>query len=141
MIAADRPVHRPPQAKLLVLDARGEITHAPRTTFVEFLRPGDLVIANDAATLPASLHGSHVASGGAIEVRLAGWPSDVLDDPRHFHAVVFGTGDYRQRTEDRPPPPVLHPGDRLALGPLSARIEALLGHPRFAILSFDGTLM
>jgi S-adenosylmethionine:tRNA ribosyltransferase-isomerase len=27
----------------------------------------------------------------------------------------------------------------LALGPLSARIEALLGHPRFATLSFDGT--
>ena len=39
MIAADRPVQRPPQAKLLVIDPRGEITHAPRTRFVEFLRP------------------------------------------------------------------------------------------------------
>jgi hypothetical protein len=67
------------------------------------------------------------------------WTLTVLDDPRHFHAVVFGAGDYRQRTEDRPPPPVLHQGDRLALGPLSARIEALLGHPRFVTLSFDGT--
>ena len=26
MIAADRPVQRPPRAKLLVVDARGEIT-------------------------------------------------------------------------------------------------------------------
>ena len=37
--------------------------HAPRSRFVEFLRPGDLVIANDAATLPASLHGVHLPTG------------------------------------------------------------------------------
>jgi S-adenosylmethionine:tRNA ribosyltransferase-isomerase len=30
------------------------------------------------------------------------------------------------------------PGDRLALGPLSARIDALLGHPRLVALSFEG---
>ena len=139
MIPESRAIQRPPEAKLLAVNAAGRMRRILRANFVTLLRSGDLVIANDAATLPASLHGSHVASGGAIEVRLAGWPSDVLDDPRHFHAVVFGVGDYRQRTEDRPPPPVLHPGDRLALGPLSARIEALLGHPRFATLSFDGT--
>ena len=40
------------------------------------------------------------------------------DDVREFTAVVFGAGDYRTRTEDRPPPPPLAPGDRLALGPL-----------------------
>jgi S-adenosylmethionine:tRNA ribosyltransferase-isomerase len=39
MIAADRPVQRPPQAKLLVVDACGQLTHAPRAAFVEFLRP------------------------------------------------------------------------------------------------------
>ena len=69
MIAANRPVQRPPQAKLLVIDARGEINHAPRAAFVEFLRPGDLVIANDAATLPASLRGEHVPSGATVGVR------------------------------------------------------------------------
>jgi S-adenosylmethionine:tRNA ribosyltransferase-isomerase len=110
-----------------------------RVDFVTLLGSGDLVIANDAATLPASLHGTHAASGGPIEVRLAGWPSAVPGDPRHFHAIVFGGGDYRQRTEERPPPPALRPGDRLALGPLWARIEAVLGHPRFATLGFDGT--
>ena len=139
MIPESRAIQRPPGAKLLAVNAAGRRRRILRTNFVTLLRSGDLVIANDAATLPASLHGSHVASGGAIEVRLAGWPSAVIDDPRHFHAVVFGAGDYHQRTEDRPPPPVLHPGDRLALGPLSARIDVLLGHPRFATLSFDGT--
>jgi S-adenosylmethionine:tRNA ribosyltransferase-isomerase len=138
MIAESRPLQRPPEARLLTIDAAGHMRQIPRADFVTRLRSGDLVIANDAATLPASLHGTHVATGTAIEVRLAGWPSAILDDPRRFHAIVFGAGDYRQRTEDRPPPPVLHPGDRLALGPLSARIEALLGHPRLVVLGFEG---
>jgi S-adenosylmethionine:tRNA ribosyltransferase-isomerase len=139
MIAADRPVQRPPQAKLLVIDAHGEVTRAPRAAFVEFLRPGDLVIANDAATLPASLHGEHVPSGGPIEVRLAGRRSLAPDDVSRFSAIVFGEGDYRTRTEDRPPPPPLAPGDRLALGPLAAAVERLLGHPRLVSLRLDGT--
>jgi S-adenosylmethionine:tRNA ribosyltransferase-isomerase len=139
MIAADRPVQRPPGAKLLVLDAGGKITHAPRAAFVEFLRPGDLVIANDAATLPASLRGEHVPGGGPVEVRLAARRSLAPEDVRRFSAVVFGAGDYRTRTEDRPPPPTLRPGDRLALGPLSATVERLLGHPRLVSLRFDGT--
>ncbi|MGH9902330.1 MAG: S-adenosylmethionine:tRNA ribosyltransferase-isomerase, partial [Pyrinomonadaceae bacterium] len=75
MIAADRPVQRPPDAKLLVVDARKHIGHAPRAAFVELLRAGDLVVANDAATLPASLHGVHAATGAPVEVRLAGRPS------------------------------------------------------------------
>jgi S-adenosylmethionine:tRNA ribosyltransferase-isomerase len=139
MIAADRPVQRPPRAKLLVVDAGGRITHAPRAAFLDFLRPGDGVIANDAATLPASLRGVHGPSGGPVEVRLAGRRSLAPDSVRRFAAVVFGAGDYRTRTEDRPPPPHLRPGDRLALGPLAATVERLLGHPRLVSLRFDGT--
>jgi len=55
MINADTAVQRPPDAKLLVVDSQRNIIHVPRSAFVEFLRPNDLVIANDAATLPASL--------------------------------------------------------------------------------------
>ena len=73
MIAANRPVQRPRDARLLVVLADGRISHAPRSRLVEFLHPGDLVIANDAATLPASLHGVHVPTGAEIEVRLAGY--------------------------------------------------------------------
>src|SRR5262249_21362103 len=51
---------------------------------------------------------------------------------------VFGAGDYRTRTEDRPPPPPLESGDRLALGPLAATVERRLGHPRLVVLRFDG---
>jgi S-adenosylmethionine:tRNA ribosyltransferase-isomerase len=139
MIAADEPVQRPPDAKLLVVDACGEITHAPRAAFVTFLRPGDLVLANDAATLPASLRGEHVRSGRPVEVRLAGRRSLAPSAVRRFSAVVFGAGDYHTRTEDRPAPPPFRPGDRLVLGPLSATVERLLGHPRLVELRFDGT--
>jgi S-adenosylmethionine:tRNA ribosyltransferase-isomerase len=138
MIAADRPAQTA-RAKLLVVNARGEVAHARRAAFVEFLRAGDLVIANDAATLPASLRGEHVRSGGPVEVRLAARRSLAPDDVRRFAVVLLGAGDYRTRTEDRPPPPPLRPGDRLALGPLAATVERLLGHPRLAALRFDGT--
>jgi S-adenosylmethionine:tRNA ribosyltransferase-isomerase len=124
---------------LLVVDARGGIRHALRASFVELLRPDDLVVANDAATLPASLGGEHVPSGGPVEVRLAGRRSLAPDDVHRFAAVVFGAGDYHTRTEDRPPPPPLAPGDRLTLGPLAATVERLLGHPRLVSLRFDGT--
>ena len=123
----------------MAIDAAGRMRQRPRSDFVGLLRRGDLVVANDAATLPASLHGRHVATGAAVEVRLAGWPAARAGDPRLFQAIVFGAGDYRERTEDRAPPPVLRPGDRLALGPLSARIEAVLGHPRRVALAFAGT--
>ena len=106
MIAADRTRPAPAAGEAARGRVRaGKLTHAPRVAFVEFLRPGDLVIANDAATLPASLRGEHVPSGGPVEVRLAGRRSLAPDDVRRFSAVVFGAGDYRTRTEDRPPPP------------------------------------
>ena len=139
MIAASRPVQRPRDARLLVVHADGRISHAPRSRFVDLLRPGDLVIANDAATLPASLHGVHLPTGAAIEVRLAGRASLDGRGRPDFSAVVFGAGDFRTRTEDRPLPPMLAPGDRLALGPLVATVEALLDHPRLVSLRFDGS--
>ncbi len=139
MIAANRPVQRPRHAKLLVVDARGCVAHRARSGFADLLQPGDLVIANDAATLPASLHGVHLPSGADVEVRLAGRGSLAADDVHEFVAVVFGAGDFRARTEDRPMPPPLAPGDRLALGPLAATVDALLDHPRLVSLRFDGT--
>lgn len=139
MIAASQPVQRPHGAKLLVVDAARHIEHAARASFAEYLRPGDLVVANDAATLPASLAGTHAATGAAIEVRLAARRSLRPEDVRRFDAVVFGAGDFRTRTEDRPAPPALARGDRLVLGPLRATVERLLNHPRLVSLRFDGT--
>jgi S-adenosylmethionine:tRNA ribosyltransferase-isomerase len=109
----------------------------PRSALPTLLRAGDLVIANDAATLPASLRGLHLATGREIEVRLAARTSLAADAIGMVTAIVFGAGDYRTRTEDRAPPPPLAAGDALQLGPLSARIARLLDHPRLIELRFE----
>jgi S-adenosylmethionine:tRNA ribosyltransferase-isomerase len=138
MTAADRPIQRPHDARLLVVEANGHLTHVRRERFVDFLRRGDLLVANDAATLPASLPGIHTRSGSEIEVRLAGRRTLAVDDVTSFTAVIFGPGDFHTRTEHRPPPPPLAAGDRLVLGPLSATVTELLWHPRLVSLRFDG---
>ena len=139
MTAAHLPIQRPREAKLFVVDRRRHFRHCPRSRLVDLFRPGDLVIANDAATLPASLSGIHLRSGRVIEVRLAGRHSLAADGIRHLIAVVFGAGDFRIRTEDRQPPPELKTSDQLALGPLRATVEGILGHPRLVQLVFDGS--
>jgi S-adenosylmethionine:tRNA ribosyltransferase-isomerase len=138
VLAATAPTQRPPDARLLVVDADGGLHHHARSELATQLRSGDLLVANDAATLPASLAGVHAASGAVIEVRLAGRRSLAVDDVRNFTAVVFGAGDYRTRTEDRAAPPALHRGDRLVLGPLSGVVARTLGHPRLVALRLDG---
>jgi S-adenosylmethionine:tRNA ribosyltransferase-isomerase len=137
--AAGTPTQRPSDARLLVVDGEGGLRHAMRRELADWLRPGDLLVANDAATIPASLSGVHERSGTAVEIRLAGRRSLAMDDVRLFTAVVFGSGDHRSRTEDRLPPPELRPGDTVALGPLAATVIRLLGHPRLVALRFAGT--
>lgn len=134
MIAAGRPDRR--SGKLLAIDANGAMRHLPRADLASLFRRGDVVIANDAATLPASLRGTHAKSDEPIEVRLVAWIA--AGDPTRFVAIAFGPGDYRMPTEERAPPPVLSPGDRLRLGPLIAVVERVLDHPRLLVLRFLG---
>ena len=103
------------------------------------LRPGDLVIANDAATLPASFQGEHHPSGEAVEVRLAGHTSFAgvtifAISQRSFLSRRLSPANRRSL----PAAPPLVAGDRLTLGPLRATIIGTLDHPRFVQLAFDG---
>ncbi len=134
MIAADQLDRQ--SAKLLAISADGVARHLQRTDLASLFRPGDLVIANDAATLPASLLGRHCLTNELVEIRLAGWVS--ARDPTRFVALAFGAGDSHVRTEDRAPPPPLSAEDRLTLGPLTAIVEHLLDHPRLFELRFLG---
>ena len=138
MNAASHPIQRPRDARLLAVDAGGALRHMPRARLPELFDTGDLLVANDAATLPASLCGIHLSSGLPIEVRLAGRRTLDAADVRAFTALVFGAGDHRTRTEDRTLPPRLQGGDALALGPLHARVLRTLAHPRLVELAFDG---
>ena len=139
MIAAHVPVQRPDDARLLVVDGCGRIGHHWRSHLPTLLRPGDVLIANDAATLPASLDGIHVPTDQPIEVRLVAHAAGALAQGRHFTALVFGEGDFRTPTERRAAPPALAAGDVLRIGPLRAAIEKLLDHPRIITLNFEGS--
>jgi len=139
MIAASLPNQRPSDARLLVIDAKGQMKHLARLNFPDLLRAGDVVIANDAATIPASLFGTHCRTGAPIEARLAARESLHADANTCFSAVIFGSGDYHIRTEYRPSPPELRSGDTLRFGSLHATVVRLLDHPRLVLLRFEGS--
>src|SRR5262249_6620704 len=97
------------------------------------LRAGDLLVVNDAATLPASLPAA-APDGSPMEVRLAG-----EEDDGAWKSVLFGAGDWRTPTESRPPPPVLAPGSvpRFAPG-FTAPVERVGAvSPRLVWLRFS----
>ncbi len=104
----------------------------PYADLPALLEPGDLVVVNDAATLPASLTGQ-TAAGEAIEVRLAGRRAD-----GDWETVAFGAGDWRTDTDLRPNPPSLRTGDALRFGPLVATVVAV-PHARRPTLRFVAT--
>jgi S-adenosylmethionine:tRNA ribosyltransferase-isomerase len=121
--------------RLLVIDplaAAGAALRETRTPALpDFLRAGDLLVVNDAATVPASLRG-HDDAGNEIEARLIAARGD-----DRFTAVLFGAGDWRQRTEDRAQPPTLPIGARLRFGALAAEIVAhAAASPRLVELRF-----
>jgi len=74
MIAAHQPSQRPPDAKLLVVGSGRDIRHAPRTSFVEYLRPGDVVVATQPEQVSA-LH--YYLPDGLRYATLTGWVPDV----------------------------------------------------------------
>lgn len=128
------PDHRD-AVRLLVIDAASAvITSSPFIDLPAHLRAGDLLVVNDAATLPASLP-ARTRAGARIEVRLLG--PTAADT---WRAVLLGAGDWRTPTEHRPAPPLLARGDPIALGggDLTARVAAVSPlSPRLIELRFD----
>ncbi|HSO34789.1 MAG TPA: S-adenosylmethionine:tRNA ribosyltransferase-isomerase, partial [Labilithrix sp.] len=113
------------EVRLLVVDGpSGTLAARDARDLPELLAPGDLVVVNDAATLPATLL-AHDARGAFVELRLVS-AVDPGAGTVQFRAALLGEGDHRVRTEDRPPPPRVAPGDVLRIGEdLEARIVSV----------------
>ena len=120
MQPATSPRTRRSDARLLVLPAPedgslpGSRETSPTTIadLPHYLQAGDLLVLNDAATMPASLMGV-TATGQPIELRLLGAPQPGIGADEVWQAALLGAGDWRTATEHRPPPPSLQPGDRV----------------------------
>ena len=102
MTAAVLPRARIQQRLLVVHGDTGRVNDHTFDDIVHLFGPGDVLVVNDAATLPASLP---VILGGVHgEARLVGPPEDGW-------VVLFGAGSWRQPTEARSAPPEVRVGE------------------------------
>jgi S-adenosylmethionine:tRNA ribosyltransferase-isomerase len=135
MSPATWPRPEPLAERLLVVDPEAGAYRDGRVRDLSaYLHAGDLVVVNDAATMPASLHGG--VRGAPIEIRLAGREPGAAT----FRAVLFGAGDWRTKTEDRPAPPSVRPGDTLRFGVIDAEVVRVHEvSPRLLTIRFLGS--
>lgn len=70
-LIAQTPVEPRDAARLMVIHrATGEIEHQVFRDIVAYLRPGDVLVANDTRVIPARLHARKVPTGGRVELLL-----------------------------------------------------------------------
>jgi S-adenosylmethionine:tRNA ribosyltransferase-isomerase len=136
LLTAERaPRARRDDVRMVVIDRAGETAEVRGWGELPgLLDAGDLVVVNDAATWPASLR-ARTGFGSPIEVRLT---SGAVEPGGEVQAVVFGAGDWRIRTEHRPPPPPLHTGDLLRVEGGPALRVASVQSPRLVTLALPG---
>ena len=68
---AQEPVEPRDSSRLMIIDrATGTLSHRVFFQIGEFLRPGDLLVANESRVIPARLFAAKVPSGGKVEVLL-----------------------------------------------------------------------
>ena len=107
--------------RLLVIDREsGAVRHSRFSDLSRLLGPGDLLVANDSRTLPASLIG-WTEHGTRLELRLAGrdgdrWAALALGVPPRGDPALIPT-------DARPPAPELVAGERLTF---AGGLEALV---------------
>ncbi len=139
-LPATLEAHAPPEARGVARDgvrllvasrSDGRIEHAHFRDLPRFLRPGDVVVVNTSATLPAAVDARR-ADGTAIELRFAGVPPH-LPDGRWWLVELRVAGGATPLRGGRA-------GERIAL-PQGASAELLApyaGSPRLWLARIDG---
>lgn len=118
-LIAQEPLAQRDASRLLVLDrSRAELEHRTFRELGQFLRPGDLLIANDAKVIPARLIGTKVATGGKVELLLC----EALDEKQTRWRALGQASK------------ALRPGMRLRFeGGLEAELEADAGEGAYDV--------
>lgn len=92
------------ESRLLVVDrSTSRLSHVTVRDLPSFLRPGDLLVANDTRVFPARLLGHRVPSGGAVECLLLG-------------EARGGMGEARGARGEETWEALMHPGQKLKPG-------------------------
>ena len=85
-LIAQQPLPKRDASRLLVLDrSTGQINHSHFSELKKWLRPGDVLVANDSRVIPARLFGRKEKSGGKVEILLL----ERLG-PLHWQTLVGG---------------------------------------------------
>src|SRR5438270_7161068 len=80
-LIAQTPIEPRDASRLLVINrASGALEHQRFRDIGEYLRPGDLLIANQSRVIPARLLGQRAETGGAVEVLLLAERTDLGPD-------------------------------------------------------------
>jgi S-adenosylmethionine:tRNA ribosyltransferase-isomerase len=118
-LIAQVPLEPRDGSRLLVLDrARPDLQHRTFRDLGEFLRAGDLLVANDVRVIPARLLGTKVATGGKVELLLC---EPLEPDQRRWRALGQSSK-------------ALRPGMRLRFdGGLEAEIVATSGEGAYEV--------
>jgi S-adenosylmethionine:tRNA ribosyltransferase-isomerase len=91
-LIAQTPVEPRDSSRLLVVSrAAGTVEHTRFREIGRYLRPGDLLVANESRVLPARLFGQKVGTGGHVEVLLlrpVPQPGDDGAEPRMWEGLV-----------------------------------------------------
>jgi S-adenosylmethionine:tRNA ribosyltransferase-isomerase len=83
---AQQPVEPRDSSRLLIIDRKtGTLTHRVFREIGEYLRPGDLLVANESRVIPARLFARKVPSGGKVELLLL-----ARRDERTWESLVKG---------------------------------------------------
>ncbi|MEM9075294.1 MAG: S-adenosylmethionine:tRNA ribosyltransferase-isomerase [Myxococcota bacterium] len=124
------------ETRLLIVE-KGEVEDHSVDQLRQLLRPGDLLVLNDAATLPASLRAT--LAGAAVEVRLARAATANESFPAQWTVVLFGEGDWRDDTDERPAPPGATRGEQLVFrdGLTAEVVRVHEVSPRLVDIRFD----
>ena len=85
-LIAQEPIEPRDASRMLVLDrATGRVTHRHFSDIIDYLRPGDLLVANESRVIPARLPARKLPTGGRVELLLV-----ARHDDTHWEALVKG---------------------------------------------------
>src|SRR5579859_2111918 len=114
-LIAQTPIEPRDASRLLVVNrANGELAHRQFRDIGEYLRPGDLLVANQSRVIPARLRGVKEESGGQVELLLLAVRGDI--GPDCWEGLVR-------------PGRRVHEGQRLSFGDGALVAEALARTP------------